>query len=340
MTIDFSVSPDKLFRMPLKDILKRLDELETDNGFKKTEQHNKTFFNIISWAAPFFLNQDKPKLSVILYRRAQLQLTNAWREGFISYKEKHAFDVSLIIALNEAEKYHSAIFEAKRIISEYKNEYAQIRSECEDHEREQKSNPGCLPFIQLSFQDLCRYAKRISRNHGLNIDTSFFHYSEKLFQLYHLEKFVFDYSSSWKIRGQHKFVTEGDMPWITMETSPKSKRGFQKLSAYVHIFMKISISQLERCFWGYGERPKRLIYSMLASILGFGILYSQKNWINGANSVADCIYFSFVTFTNMGENSMTPLDQFLPRYTVAFESFVGVLFIALLIFVIGRKVTY
>jgi voltage-gated potassium channel Kch len=75
------------------------------------------------------------------------------------------------------------------------------------------------------------------------------------------------------------------------------------------------MSSLDKIYWEYGQKPKRLIYVAIITILLFGFLYSlfPTDFSNGAFSnkpyletLYDTQYFSAVTFTTLGYGDISP----------------------------------
>ena len=112
-----------------------------------------------------------------------------------------------------------------------------------------------------------------------------------------------------------------------------------------------SIQEFRKWVWlhflsfmcGYGERPWTVIRNSIGCILLFAFLYYISGWI-GSSSISTPIsffqsmYFSAITFTTLGYGDIIPTND-LGRGLVMIESFTGAIFIALFIFVFGRKMS-
>ena len=92
---------------------------------------------------------------------------------------------------------------------------------------------------------------------------------------------------------------------------------------------------------GYGEKPLRVLRNWLILIFGFAIAYffSKSISFSGTSMLEDIfqsIYFSIITFTTLGHGDMQPISNW-GRGLVMTEAILGAIFIALFIFVFGRK---
>ncbi|MFB6268190.1 MAG: ion channel, partial [Halodesulfurarchaeum sp.] len=111
---------------------------------------------------------------------------------------------------------------------------------------------------------------------------------------------------------------------------------------------------------GYGERLWRVIYISVivvatwavlfttlskgtrgpagmttAGLSGLGELFTPEGMvILGKN-----LYFSLVTFTTLGYGDIQPVGA-MARFLASVESFIGALLVALVVFVLGRRVAW
>jgi uncharacterized protein YjbI with pentapeptide repeats len=111
---------------------------------------------------------------------------------------------------------------------------------------------------------------------------------------------------------------------------------------------------------GYGERLWRVVYVSAVVVLSWGILYatvtqgttgSSKLTTQGIDSFAQLLtsegliilgknmYFSMVTFTTLGYGDIQPIGA-TARTLAGLEAFVGALLVALVVFVLGRRVAW
>lgn len=94
-------------------------------------------------------------------------------------------------------------------------------------------------------------------------------------------------------------------------------------------------SGFESLLWGYGEKPLRIICAALAVMVFYTTLYHLVEWV-GANgnpvklSLADCSYFSVVTFTTLGYGDIKPTTTLL-KCLAGSEALLGACLIGLLV---------
>lgn len=92
---------------------------------------------------------------------------------------------------------------------------------------------------------------------------------------------------------------------------------------------------------GYGERPLRPILIAFVTLAGFPFIYSLIGGIvdeDGVMSLLDYFNYSFATFTTLGFEqftAVTPLAQTLS----SIEGLVGISILALLMFVLGNRIS-
>lgn len=93
---------------------------------------------------------------------------------------------------------------------------------------------------------------------------------------------------------------------------------------------------------GYGEKPKRVIFSSAAIILFYSVLYYFFKMISnfkgtGLISFWDNVYYSMVTFTTLGYGDLIPKQNIAYRLLAGSEAFVGAFMIGLFVFTLSRK---
>lgn len=102
-------------------------------------------------------------------------------------------------------------------------------------------------------------------------------------------------------------------------------------------------SMLMNILCGYGEKPYRIIFSALAMVFLFAVLYLSLNAVESATTPdyrlqwSDYIYYSTVTFTTVGYGDFIPKPHSLFRLLAASEAFIGVFLTGLFIFTLARK---
>jgi hypothetical protein len=78
--------------------------------------------------------------------------------------------------------------------------------------------------------------------------------------------------------------------------------------------MRWSAAMFEEMLWGYGERPGRIVFWIIATIPAYAVAYHCQSLPNKAGGRADWIdvfYFSAVTFTTLGYGDITPTTETL-----------------------------
>jgi len=92
---------------------------------------------------------------------------------------------------------------------------------------------------------------------------------------------------------------------------------------------------------GYGEKPLRVLRNSLLFVLGYALAYLVSHSINLASNslfgdILQSVYFSTITFTTLGYGDIHPITN-AGRVLAMSEAVFGAIFIALFIFVFGRK---
>lgn len=95
---------------------------------------------------------------------------------------------------------------------------------------------------------------------------------------------------------------------------------------------------LNKAYWGYGQKPFRLIKVSLIVIFVLGVIYSlfpssfANNTLGGKNYfivLYDACYFSIVTFTTLGYGDLSPVGGL--RILAAFEGLFGAITLGFLV---------
>lgn len=113
----------------------------------------------------------------------------------------------------------------------------------------------------------------------------------------------------------------------------KKKSGLKKLAMTA-----------DKCFWAYGQKPKRLIFITLLSIFLFGLFYSlfpdnfkgmdltgQPYWKVFFNTQ----YYSIVTFTTLGYGDLSPIG--FVKIFAAIEALLGAITLGFLVAGLSRN---
>lgn len=99
---------------------------------------------------------------------------------------------------------------------------------------------------------------------------------------------------------------------------------------------------------GYGHRPGRVMFTWGAMIVIWTFGYVQINGVerNGVTvepktfaGLMDYLYFSVSTFTPLGSNNLQPTGTWSQIFAMS-ETLLGAFFIALLVYVLGRRITW
>lgn len=137
------------------------------------------------------------------------------------------------------------------------------------------------------------------------------------------------------------FILNGmynDVSWASFKEKAMERHIFKKRKD-----LNYFPSQLMNILCGYGEKPYRIIFSSLATIFLFALVYSSLNTIENSmnpNYVlrwSDYLYYSATTFTTVGYGDFIPKPLAHFRLLAASEAFIGVFLIGLFIFTLARK---
>ncbi|SNR43106.1 pentapeptide repeat-containing protein [Halorubrum vacuolatum] len=93
----------------------------------------------------------------------------------------------------------------------------------------------------------------------------------------------------------------------------------------------------------YGESPARVLGTGAVTVLAFGLVYYAFGLVEHANSgyeatLFESLYFSGLTFTTLGYGDFAPVNQW-GQVLAVFETSIGVVLLAILVFVFGRRAT-
>ncbi|MDF2700196.1 MAG: hypothetical protein K0Q49_1752 [Haloplasmataceae bacterium] len=95
-------------------------------------------------------------------------------------------------------------------------------------------------------------------------------------------------------------------------------------------------SKFEKVFWGFGEKPLRIIFNALLIILLFSLIYFFTNMVNIKGNFINSIYFSVITFTTLGYGDITPQTS-LGQIFVSIEALLGAFTIGFVIAAYTKK---
>jgi hypothetical protein len=110
------------------------------------------------------------------------------------------------------------------------------------------------------------------------------------------------------------------------------------LSLYLKHTVSYFVSWIQWIWWGYGEKPSRVLFLSLMVILGSAILISKFHSFPPNSPWWEPLYFSAVSFLTVGDSAFQPLG--VTRLVVATEALVGLLNLGLLIAGFTNKARY
>lgn len=132
----------------------------------------------------------------------------------------------------------------------------------------------------------------------------------------------------------------------------KEKEMERKSYFHRRSFLKWLGSMFLNILYGYGEKPLRVIRSVLIEIVVFAFLFmilgirtagnvALRHNILGLKSLPwrdllDCLYFSTVTFTTLGYGDFRPLEGW-SRLIAGVEAFTGAFMMALFVYTFARR---
>lgn len=134
----------------------------------------------------------------------------------------------------------------------------------------------------------------------------------------------------------------------------RKREARRKLAWSQHDLFSIVVSETDRIFTRHGESSRRVLGwsfgTILTSTLFYAIggvsyddriytLYLEQSMEDVFYTISMSLYFSISSFSTGGYGDVLPASD-LSRVVAGFESLVGTLFIALFIFVLGRRVTW
>ncbi|MFH0764297.1 MAG: pentapeptide repeat-containing protein [Candidatus Omnitrophota bacterium] len=129
-----------------------------------------------------------------------------------------------------------------------------------------------------------------------------------------------------------------DAGWASFKEKVMERFSLKK-SGNLKYFPSLAMSAL--C--GYGEKPFRIIFASLFTIILFALFFYSHNAIEYTGiresplRWGDYLYYSTITFTTVGYGDIVPKPQTLFRLMAAFEAFMGVFLTGLFIFTLARK---
>jgi hypothetical protein len=120
-------------------------------------------------------------------------------------------------------------------------------------------------------------------------------------------------------------VTAGEFFYREQQCKRKSARGWARIA-----------QTLLWLFWGYGERPFRVLFTMLfLSVVSSAVLHLNHGLANG--TLWDSVYFSLISFTALGYGSWVKDPVEWARLLGVADTSLGVVLIAFFVSSVVRK---
>jgi hypothetical protein len=192
--------------------------------------------------------------------------------------------------------------------------------------------------VYLKMRNMFSYMKLIASQNGLYEHESQFKQIYKnidlmlLYQNYITNIYDFDICKAYRDGQFMHFCITGN----NLSDYSKVK---EKIIFRLKLSVKIFSNLISKYFWGYGESIKRICLNSLIIILAyslaiyFNIIHTKGEDLNCISS----LYFSIVTFTSLGYGDIRPDSDNLSRILMSFEAIIGVVCIALIVFILGRR---
>lgn len=150
--------------------------------------------------------------------------------------------------------------------------------------------------------------------------------------------------AAWQYRMLSKLYRDNSEPEKAREYYIREKNARRVLYRRKRMFGSYSKAVLSRWITRYGESPWFVVAWSFGVIASSATLFSQVGGIqqNGEVITSDpvqLLYFSIVTFTTLGYGDFQPATE-LSKLVASTEAMLGSLLMALLVFVLGRRVTW
>jgi uncharacterized protein YjbI with pentapeptide repeats len=137
-----------------------------------------------------------------------------------------------------------------------------------------------------------------------------------------------------------RLLREASLPESIRDYRIREKHTRRKLALRESKYFRWVKLSFDRWTMLYGEGVGRVItVSMFVVLLFTGLYASFGEVASKPSNLFQMLYFSIVTFTTLGYGDIQPATE-VTQILAAVESFVGVLLMALLVFVLGRRATW
>jgi hypothetical protein len=123
-----------------------------------------------------------------------------------------------------------------------------------------------------------------------------------------------------------------------LKGSPKTKNRFIFLKYYLDEFLKWLSSFIQEIWWGYGEKPIRVLIACFVVIILSCIVIHYLYSVGQGRTIYDSLWYSVVSFITLGDLDFKPTGWI--RLIVGFEGIMGILGFGFLISGFTRKNRY
>lgn len=315
-----------------------LDQIDKSDELGNDDEVLQAYIKSIQFVGGIMSRLSDYDKAIRLYTKSDFYLNRLYANGVINVIEKNAFENMIVKCYNETGDQSRALIRARLVILNYLRSLKSIKNQLKVQDRDQRGRNALYIYLVMSLKDLSRYAKSISNSIGDIRSASEFFFWEKTFRFIQLRHLVMDQPSNYLLRNEHRASLPNDMNYLFMGTTLAEKKGFKIITHLWKMSWKLFFSLMSRLVCGYGERPVRVIITMVLVISSYAIAYDIFGLTDPDVSVWGSLYFSLVTFTSLGYGDIHPIGLDLPRIVAASEAAVGIMLISLFIFVLGRKV--
>jgi len=245
------------------------------------------------------------------------------------------YSYNLCFLMYYCDQTFNAINECDLITSEYFYNLKNIRQRImKDEGSKEEGKYAFVKYLEYLIL-ISKLSQLICLKSGIAYQQGEFYYREKFFS----EKLYFrDEDPPYVYQMVHTrfYVSIGNSFEYVVSDEKSSKKGYQKLKITCKRFIKGLLYAIFRIISGYGEKPERLLYSSIFTIIIFGVLYS----IFETGTFLNFLEFSDLSlyiFTSFGLNDSKLLLSESSKIALALEIIIGIIFINGFIVTLTRK---
>ncbi len=263
-------------------------------------------------------------------------------QGLISYLDHFIFKSKWIQCLSHKGIILESILKTKDVFSAFENKKEEIKKYITDAQ-DKRENVYFMDYSDfLSFlKSLSKHVKKACYQNNSQKFAGYFHIQAKELEYEQLKLGAIENFPS------DEFIIKPDIPRYGHTSgviyTKGQYKGFKAVRYGANRFLKIACNRFGKWLWDYGESIPKLIR---ASVLSLGIYtialhFKILNIVDSStslriNGILNHIYSNIVTFTSLGYGDFRPQDTF-SRLCFSIEAILGLLFISLCIFMIGKK---